>query len=81
MRRIDHEHVPPEVAIGDTVVCEIVGEVRQTVVGEAVDVGSDRVFVDSHDGTGIYSVTPEQIVQRRSCDSRRGSERYGPRRR
>lgn len=66
LRRIDHPSPEIEVAPGDVVACEIVGETDEYVVGTVVEVGTDRVIVDARDGTGRYDVKPQQVVAARS---------------
>lgn len=63
--RIDHSHPNVDVDIGDTVVCDIVGEVEELVVGVVVDRAADRLVVEARDGRGRYTVKPEQVVGRR----------------
>lgn len=65
LRRIDHEHPSVDAEVGDIVGCEVIGETREYVVGEVLEVGEDRLVVQARDGTGRYTVKPEQIVERR----------------
>lgn len=63
LRRIEHDHPPVDVAVGAVVACEVIGETREYVVGEVVEVGEDRLVVEARDGTGQYTVKPEQVAE------------------
>lgn len=63
--RIDHGRRMPAVAVGDRVVCRVLGETEVVVVGEVVAVAGDRVHVEADDGTGRYVVTADQVVTTR----------------
>lgn len=62
LRRIEHEHPSVDLTVGEVVACEVIGQTREYVVGEVVKVGEDRITVEADDGTGQYTVKPEQIV-------------------
>lgn len=66
LRRIDHTRPPVDVTVGDVVACDIVGGTETYVVGEVVEVCDDRILVEARDGTGRYTVKPDQIVGIRS---------------
>lgn len=68
LRRIDHAQPAVDVAVGEVVSCEIIGETREFVVGEVVAVESDRLVVEARDGTGRYVVKPTQIVEARGTE-------------
>jgi predicted nucleic acid-binding Zn-ribbon protein len=65
LRRIDHvrgdESPPAEVSVGDAVAFETSGQTPTYVVGEVVETGRERLFVRARDGTGLYTVAPDQV--------------------
>lgn len=70
LNRIDHDHdATVSYAPGDVVVCELLGFDLAYVIGRVIETADDRVRVDALDGSGEYTVKPEQIIHVRPHSS------------